>query len=141
MNSRTKAWMLGPKAENAADFEDMLLDAFRDYCYWRRNFHPEDEPWVQTSERFEPEFLTQGQEMRRHLSSMLAQLKRSVPFFSPRYLGHMNTDMLMPAVVGYMAAMLYNQNNIVSEAATITLLFEIDAKLISKELPVLFRLV
>lgn len=127
MSAQHKAWMLGPKAENAGEFEEMLLDAFRDHCYWRRNFHPEDEPWLQSVERMNPEFLQQGQEMRKNLSSMLAQLKRSVPFFSPRYLGHMNTDMLMPAVVGYMAAMLYNQNNIVSEAATITLQYEIEA--------------
>ena len=123
----SKAWMLGPKAENADSFEKLIKDAFQDYCYWRRNFHPEDSPWVKISDSHDPEFSLQLQQMQQNLTSMLAQLKRSVPFFSPRYLGHMNTDMLMPAVVGYMAAMFYNQNNIVSEAATITLQYEIQA--------------
>ena len=31
---------LGPKAENADVFERLLLEAFRDHVFWRRNFHP-----------------------------------------------------------------------------------------------------
>src|SRR5690606_24974023 len=36
------AVFLGPKGENADAFERLLLDAFRDHVFWRRNFHPED---------------------------------------------------------------------------------------------------
>ena len=31
---------LGPKGENADVFERLLLEAFRDHVFWRRNFHP-----------------------------------------------------------------------------------------------------
>lgn len=127
LKSRLKSWMLGPKAENAEVFEKLLLEAFRDYCYWRRNFHPEDEPWVGVEDRLHPQFQDYFQTLHNHLFSMLSHLKRSVPFFSPRYLGHMNTDLLMSGVIGYIAAMLYNQNNIVQEAATVTLHFETEA--------------
>ena len=126
-NSRSKAWMLGPKAENAEVFEKMLLEAFRDYCYWRRNFHPEDDAWITAEERLGAEFQGCVQDLRDHLFAMLSDLKRSIPSFSPRYLGHMISDMLMPGVLGYMAAMLYNQNNITQEASTITLEFEMEA--------------
>ena len=46
---------------------------------------------------------------------------------SPRYLGHMLTDLLMPGLLGYMAGLLYNQNNITEEAGTITVQFEAEA--------------
>ena len=38
-----KALFLGPKAENADLVEQMLLSVYRDYVFWRRNFHPEDQ--------------------------------------------------------------------------------------------------
>ncbi|MEZ0370565.1 MAG: aspartate aminotransferase family protein [Candidatus Sericytochromatia bacterium] len=122
-----KAWFLGPKAENQEFFERMLLEAFRDYCYWRRNFHPEDQAYVRAADRLRPEFLEYQENLHDRLFEMLSQLKRSMPFFSPRYLGHMAKDLLTPGMLGYIAAMFYNQNNITREAATITTGFEAEA--------------
>lgn len=123
----SKAWVLGPKAENQEIFEKMLLEAFRDYSYWRRNFHPEDAPYVKTADSLQRDFQEYIEQFHSHLFEMLSHLKRSVPFFSPRYLGHMNTDLLMPGILGYISAMLYNQNNIAEEASTVTLQFESEA--------------
>ncbi len=122
-----KAWFLGPKAENQQVFEGLLLDAFRDYCYWRRNFHPEDQPYVQVLDRLNPDFLQYQESLRDQLFEMLSQLKQSMPFFSPRYLGHMAKDILTPGLLGYIAAMFYNQNNITRESATVTTGFEAEA--------------
>ena len=114
-----KAWVLGPKAENQDVFEKFLLEALRDYCYWRRNFHPEDKAYVTAADRQTEGFQNYHEVLRDHLFDMLSRLKLSVPFFSPRYLGHMLTDLLMPGVLGYFAAMLYNQNNIYKEVANV----------------------
>lgn len=122
-----KAWFLGAKAENQETFERFLLDAFRDYCYWRRNFHPEDRAGVQATDRLSPQFLAYQERLRDQLFEMLSQLKRSMPFFSPRYLGHMAKDLLTPGLLGYIAAMFYNQNNITRESATITTAFEVES--------------
>jgi glutamate/tyrosine decarboxylase-like PLP-dependent enzyme len=122
-----RAWMLGPKAENADIFQEMFLEAFQDYCYWRRNFHPEDGSTVSADDRMSPPFQNFQETLRDHLFEMLSHLKRSVPFFSPRYLGHMNTDLLIPALLGYFAAMFYNQNNVAGEASTLTKRFEIES--------------
>jgi hypothetical protein len=43
---------LGPKAENADVFERLLLEAFRDHVFWRRNFHPEDGFTVREQEKY-----------------------------------------------------------------------------------------
>ena len=84
-------------------------------------------PFVTAGGRLDEGFQGDFEGLQERLFEMLARLKRSVPFFSPRYLGHMNTDLLIPGVLGYTAAMLYNQNNIVAEAGTITLQFETEA--------------
>lgn len=123
----SKAWFLGPKAENETSFEHLLLESLRDYCYWRRNFHPEDMPYVSVKDRLDPGFQEYTANLHQHLFEMLSHLKRSTPSFSPRYLGHMMTDLLMPGLLGTFSAMLYNQNNITEEAATITLQFEEEA--------------
>lgn len=125
--ARLKSWFLGPHAENQDAFEKLLLEAFRDYCHWRKNFHPEDPSVISAKDRLSPDFVKYYESLRDRLFEMLAQLKRSVPFFSPRYLGHMNSDLLISGLLGYFAAMLYNQNNIVREAATITQQFENEA--------------
>lgn len=126
-HSSQKAWFLGPKAENEFVFEQMLLESWRDYCYWRRNFHPEDMPYVGVKDKLSPEFQEYVASLHQHLFEMLSHLKRSTPSFSPRYLGHMMSDLLIPGVLGSISAMLYNQNNITEEAATITLQFEEEA--------------
>lgn len=57
---------------------------------------------------------------------MLAFLKKSVPFFSMRYQGHMNWDLTIPGMLGYFAAMIYNPNNVALEGSTATTLMELD---------------
>ena len=58
---------------------------------------------------------------------MLAELKKSAPFSSMRYQGHMCWDQTLPGMVGYVAAMLYNQNNVALEASPITTVLEVEA--------------
>lgn len=124
---KSKAWFLGPKAENQGHLETLLLEAFRDYCYWRRHFHPEDQGYIRGQDRLSHDFMQFQEDLHDHLFELLSRLKQSMPFFSPRYLGHMCKDLLSPGVLGYFASLFYNQNNITQEAATTTLLLEIEA--------------
>ena len=55
----------------------------------------------------------------------MGELKSDVPFFSPRYIGHMTADTCLPALVAYLATMLYNPNNCSWEAAPVTSLLEV----------------
>ncbi len=58
-----------------------------------------------------------------------ADLKRSVPFFSPRYVGHMASDLLLPGVIARIITTLYNPNNVAEEAAPATLDKELEVGL------------
>lgn len=118
-------WFLGPKAENADIQESLILQALRDYIFWRRNYFPEDKILIKQQDRKLPENQEWVDRLLQRHQELLAKLKRDFPFYSPRYIGHMVSDQVIPAVVGYFTAMLYNPNNVTSEAAPVTADMEI----------------
>lgn len=121
-----KALFLGPKAENADWVEQMLLKVYRDYVFWRRNFHPQDQAAIKPEDQSSPAFQQFVNLFQRELFTLLGELKSDIPFYSPRYIGHMTADVSLPALVGYIATMLYNPNNVSWEASPVTTLIEIE---------------
>jgi glutamate/tyrosine decarboxylase-like PLP-dependent enzyme len=117
---------LGPKGENAEVFERLLLDAFRDHVFWRRNFHPEDGFIVDEMQKHAPVYERSISVLRQELLGLLSELKAGVPFFSPRYIGHMASDLTIASLVGYFATMLYNPNNVAAEASPVTSRMELE---------------
>lgn len=124
-NDRLLGWFLGPKAENASLLEEMLLLVLRDHCHWRRNYHPSD--GILVSRQLGRELEAQYDRIYQSLIEMTAQLRRNFPFYSPRYMGHMLSDTHLPSILGYIAGMLYNPNNVTTEAAPVTVDMEIEA--------------
>jgi glutamate/tyrosine decarboxylase-like PLP-dependent enzyme len=119
-----EAWFLGPKAENAEAFERLIVEAIRDQAFWRRNFHPGDPTHITEEIKRSPEYLQATDALKEGYSGLLGFLKKSVPFFSMRYQGHMNWDLTIPGILGYFAAMLYNPNNVAFEGSTATTILE-----------------
>lgn len=119
-------YFMGPYGENADLFEELLIDFVRDHVYWRRNFHPESTPPISTSARYSQEFAQVAARTRRELFALSADLKKSVPWFSPRYLGHMSSDLLMSGLIANLVTTLYNPNNVTEQAAPITVEKEIE---------------
>lgn len=120
---------LGPYGENDNFLEKLLVEFFRDHVYWRRNLHPEDPPAIPTHAAQAAEFQAFEARLRRELHQLSAALKRSVPFHSPRYLGHMVSDLLIPGLAAYMLALPYNPNNVSPEAAPVTIDMEVEVGL------------
>jgi hypothetical protein len=118
------SWFLGPKAENADVLERLVLDAIRDCAYWRRNFQPQDEILITEKIKKDDAFQDSTSRLQHEFFKLLAELKNDTPFYSPRYIGHMLGDQLLPAIVGYFAAMLHNPNNVTREASPITTEYE-----------------
>ena len=117
---------LGPKAENADVFERLLLEAFRDHVFWRRNFHPEDGFVLRELDKRTPAYERATSILSQELLGLLGELKAGVPFYSPRYIGHMSSDLTMASMIGYFAAMLYNPNNVALEASPVTTRLELE---------------
>jgi glutamate/tyrosine decarboxylase-like PLP-dependent enzyme len=125
-DTKIHSWFLGPKAENSEMLERLVLEALRDCVFWRRNFHPEDEILITEKVKRTDAFQDSHALIRQEFLSMLANLKRDVPFYSPRYIGHMLGDQLLPAIAAYFAAMLHNPNNVSLEASPITTQYEFE---------------
>lgn len=112
-----KAAFLGPKGENAEEFERLLLEVLRDHVFWRRNFHPSDPRLIDERDKRTEAYDEMAARLRDELSKILAALKRAAPLYSPRQVAHIVSDPSLPALVGYFAGMLYNQNNVVAEVS------------------------
>lgn len=112
-----KAAFLGPKGENAVELERLLLEVLHDHVFWRRNFHPSDDRLIEERDKQTEAYGQMVARLRDELFQILAELKRGAPLYSPRQIGHMVSDPTLPALVGYFAGLLYNQNNVVAEAA------------------------
>ncbi|MGK7898615.1 MAG: hypothetical protein AB4372_34625 [Xenococcus sp. (in: cyanobacteria)] len=121
------AWFLGPRGENVDLFSELMLLAINDHVFWRRNFHPSDPSPITEAMKREPGYLQAVDTIKTEFYTMLAELKKSAPFASMRYQGHMTWDQTIPGMVGYVAAMFYNQNNVALEASPITTVLEVEA--------------
>jgi hypothetical protein len=121
------SWFLGPKAENADMLERLVLEALRDCVFWRRNFHPEDDISITEKCKREDAFQDSLALVRQEFLALLSNLKRDIPFYSPRYIGHMLGDHLLHAIAAYFAAMLHNPNNVTLEVSPITTRYEVEA--------------
>jgi glutamate/tyrosine decarboxylase-like PLP-dependent enzyme len=117
---------LGPSGENGPHLETLLTGFVRDHVYWRRNFHPEDLPSIPTAVQLRHDFTEATARLEQALFRLSADLKRSTPFFAPRYIGHMASDPLLPALLGQLVTTLYNPNNVASDGAPVTLDLEVE---------------
>ena len=113
------AWFLGPKAENREFFKKFLTDALDAHCEDRNKYHPEDPEYI-TDYRKDNEYKASLNKLETDFNDLLSKLRGSVPFFSYRYQAHMNWDLTMPGLLGYFSAVLYNQNNVATEASPVT---------------------
>jgi glutamate/tyrosine decarboxylase-like PLP-dependent enzyme len=123
------ACFLGPYAENDGMLERLVVEFLRDHVYWRRNFHPEDPPAIPTSAAQHPDYQAFEARLRRELHQLSAALKKSVPFHSPRYMGHMVSDLLIPGLAAQMLTLPYNPNNVSEDAAPVTVDMEVQVGL------------
>jgi glutamate/tyrosine decarboxylase-like PLP-dependent enzyme len=120
------AWFLGPKAENADLLKSLILEALNYHIEYRRHFHPEDPRFITKDTMATDAYKIGVEELRKNTKNLLVELEQSVPFFTMRYLGHMNWETTLPGMIGYFAAMLYNPNNVAVEASPVTTKLEME---------------
>ncbi|MBD2501229.1 pyridoxal phosphate-dependent decarboxylase family protein [Anabaena azotica] len=124
---QVEAWFLGPRGENEDLFSSLIVEALEDHVRWRQDFHPEDPAAITDSDKQDAGYIEAVNTIRTEFDKLLGDLKKSAPFFSMRYQGHMTWDQTLPGMAGYFAAMLYNQNNVALEASPITTVLEVEA--------------
>ena len=125
-NQSLGAWFLGPKGENEALLLDLVASAVKSHSQDRRRLYPSDPPWLTEKIRQTKNYRSGLRLLRSETNDLLARLDGSVPFYSYRYQAHMAWDVTLPAMMGYISALLYNQNNISAEGAPVTTQLEIE---------------
>jgi tyrosine decarboxylase len=122
-----EALFLGPRSENQAFFKSTLEFLMDEHVHWRRDFHPLDDAVVSPSEMRQEPYQHTLDRTTSVLNQLSGRLKNtSTPWFSTRYLGHMNSDTLMVANLAQMAAVLYNPNNVAYESSVATAPMELE---------------
>ena len=116
------AWFLGPKAENGKELLELVAMAVQGQIDTRKKYMPSD-PTIFNGDSDEHEQSVKI--VKDELDKLLTELSGSIPLASYRNQSHMYWDLTLPGVVGYFAAMLYNQNNVAAEASPVTTLLEI----------------
>jgi glutamate/tyrosine decarboxylase-like PLP-dependent enzyme len=121
-----ETWFLGPKGENADLLKSLVGLAIDANVQARRDYMPDDPALFDGEQRGDPRFAASSKLLRERLEEVLHYLRGSVPLSSHRNQSHMYWDQTLPGLVGYIAGLLYNQNNVAAEASPVTTLLEIE---------------
>lgn len=116
------ALFIGDKAENGQLYKDLLGKLVDEHLGWRQNYMPQDKPMISAEQQTSPEFRGTVNNMKDVLDELSSRLRsQSVPWHNAgRYWGHMNSETLMPAILAYNYAMLWNGNNVAYESSPAT---------------------
>lgn len=114
-----KALFLGDKGENADLFKELLIKMVDEHVGWRQNYQPQDLPVITPQDKSSESFEETADHIRSVMNVLSSNLRtNSLPWHSAgRFWGHMNSETLMPAIIAYTAAMLWNGNNVAYESS------------------------
>lgn len=114
-----KSFFVGPQAENETILYNEINMVLNHWINWRKECYPEDGISISSEDQANPEFQKNIQEMRAHTQSLLDTFSQEIPKFSPRYLGHMFSEISLPSIIGHIIALLHNPNNISKESSRV----------------------
>jgi glutamate/tyrosine decarboxylase-like PLP-dependent enzyme len=103
---------------------DMMAMAVEGNVDFRNKYFPNDPDYVNKAIQESTPFKETMASMALEYYLLIKQLKQSGTFFSMRTIGHMLWDTTLPGILGYFAALMYNQNNVAAEASPVTTLLE-----------------
>ncbi len=121
-----KSVFLGSRSENEALYKEVFTKIIEDTLNFRKNFHAQDELIISEQDKCEKDFISTKNLILDELHNTLSSLKESVPTWDVKYMAHFHGDLLIPAIAGYVSAVLYNPNNVTDEASSATLPMEMD---------------
>jgi hypothetical protein len=114
-----KSFFLGPQSENAEWLLDQFQEILRSWFAWRKGSFPQDGIAIGGADQESSEFKARQRRMRALLEELTQRFEAELPKFSPRYVGHMFSEISAPALLGYVLTLLHNPNIIARESATV----------------------
>ncbi len=120
-----QALFLGTHGGNAGKMYELMGLAVAGNTMYRNNYYPQDPDYLDEAVKDTEDYKATLELLETEYGKLVEQLQGSGTFFSMRSIGHMLWDTTMPGILGYFAALLYNQNNVAAEASPVTTLMEI----------------
>jgi glutamate/tyrosine decarboxylase-like PLP-dependent enzyme len=119
-----EAFFPGTHGGNFKYMLDMMAMAVEGNVHFRNKYFPNDPDYLSPAIQESTAFKETMASMALEYFLLIKQLKQSGTFFSMRTIGHMLWDTTLPGMLGYFAALMYNQNNVAAEASPVTTLLE-----------------
>lgn len=114
-----KANFLGPQSENADWLRHEILTVLDHWFSWRQDKFTKDGKAISRDDQKSRIFKDKREIIHLRLKELCARFENEIPQFSPRYIGHMYSEISLPAILGHFVALLHNPNNISSEASVV----------------------
>lgn len=123
---------LGTRAENGAEFKELIAKAVDHIIEYRQTYLPDDPETITPEVKSSPEYRAGMGALTDAYNKLLEYLREyATPYFSMRYQGHVLWDTTLPGMLGYFATMLHNPNQLTIQMSTATTLLEL---LVGKDL-------
>lgn len=114
-----KGLFLGPQAENQSWVLEQVETLLNAWFQWRQNFRPGDGIAISSEDMLQPEYVLRRQTTEAVLQELSRRFENEIPKFSPRYIGHMFSEVSLPALFGHILTLLHNPNNISAESSLV----------------------
>ncbi|WP_415064353.1 pyridoxal phosphate-dependent decarboxylase family protein [Bdellovibrio sp.] len=122
-----KGLFLGPQAENREWVSSQISTLLTSWFDWRRSFRPEDGQAISARDMASADYVKRRTHTEEVLHELTARFELEIPKFSPRYIGHMFSEISLPALFGHILTLLHNPNNISGESSRVGVLVEEEA--------------
>ena len=114
-----KSFFLGPQAENAEMAKRIFQHIIDRWIAWRQKRFPADGCAISLGDQNTSEYKNDLDKINAAVNELLLRFELEVPKFSPRYIGHMFSEISLPALFGHCISLLHNPNNVSVEASRV----------------------
>lgn len=114
-----KSFFLGPQAENINWLMALVNEVLLHWADWRKSLYPSDGLSVSLFDQQSKPFIEQKIKISKITRELLTRFEEEIPKFSPRYVGHMFSEVSLPALMGHLITLLHNPNNISGESSRV----------------------
>ena len=121
------AYFLGPKSENADIAEDGFQTILKHWFDWRRSLFPRDRVAISVERRESEAFKLEEERLFSEVRNLCDMLLAETPTYTPRYFGHMVSEISLPSLFGHFATLLHNPNNTSREVSKVGARMESEA--------------
>lgn len=114
-----KSFFLGPTAENSEWLLQRVQQLFSEWFTWRKEQGQRDGSVISQKDQNLISFQEQNKFTEDLLFSLSQRFEQEIPKFLPRYIGHMFSEISMPAFLGHVLTLMHNPNNISPESSKV----------------------